>query len=160
SSPVSDPPPASPESASSLTISSLTRPARSVSSYPIAQRWWTLDIVPLGRGASGSGLLATPAPPGDLGHVVAVLADVLLVLDRLVADRLLRVRRSRPQLWQPVDHVGDQVEAIEVVPDRHVERRGGRSLLLVSADVQVVVVRTVVREPVDEPGVAVEGEDD
>src|SRR6266516_1101440 len=85
---------------------------------PIFRRALTrLDIVPSGRcGPAASLLLATPSPAGDLGHVVAALVDVLLVLDQLVAARLLRVRRSRPELRQPVDHVGDEVKAIHVVP--------------------------------------------
>ena len=37
----------------------------------------------------------TPSPVADLRHVVAVLGDVLLVLDQLVADRLLGVGGAR-----------------------------------------------------------------
>ena len=40
-----------------------------------------------------------------------------------------------------VDHVHDEVEAVEVVEHDHVERRRGRALLLVAAHVEVVVVR-------------------
>ena len=59
----------------------------------------------------------------------------------------------------PVDHVHDQVEAVDVVEHDHVERRRGRALLLVAAHVQVVVVRAPVGQPVDQPRVAVVGED-
>src|SRR5262249_62226449 len=72
-----------------------------------------LDVVPFGRRAPrSSGSLAAPFPAGDLGHVVAVLGDVLLVLDQLVPDRLLRVGRPRPGLRQPGDEVGDQLGAL------------------------------------------------
>ena len=54
----------------------------------------------------------------------------------------------------------DEVEAVEVVEHDHVERRRGRALLLVAAHVEVVVVRAPVGEPVDQPRVAVIGEDD
>src|SRR6185295_12067063 len=35
---------------------------------------------------------ALPAPPGDLGRVLAVLLDVALVIDQPIADRLPEVR--------------------------------------------------------------------
>jgi hypothetical protein len=59
-----------------------------------------------------------------------------------------------------VDDVADQVEAVEVVQHRHVEGRGGGALLLVAAHVQVAVVGAPVGQPVDQPRVAVVGEDD
>ena len=60
----------------------------------------------------------------------------------------------------PVDDVHHEVEPVEVVEHDHVERRRGRALLLVAADVEVGVVRPAVGEPVDQPRVAVVGEDD
>ena len=89
-----------------------------------------------------------------------MLADVLLVLDQLVAHRLLDVGGHGRSLRHAVDHVAGQVEAVEVVQHRHVERRGGGAFLLVAADVQVVVVGAAIGQAVDQPGVAVEGEDD
>ena len=60
----------------------------------------------------------------------------------------------------PVDDVHDEVVAVHVVDDEHVERRGRGALLLVAADVQVVVVGAPVGQPVDQPRVAVVGDDD
>src|SRR5499425_2576743 len=58
-----------------------------------------LDVVGFGRPDScGCGFLS-PSPAGDLGHVVAVPANIFLMLDALVSDRLLRVSGPRPQLW-------------------------------------------------------------
>ena len=68
-----------------------------------------------------------------------------------------RPRASRAR--GPVDHVDDQVVAVEVVEHHHVERRGGRAVLLEPVHVQAVVVAAPVGEPVDQPRVAVEGED-
>src|SRR5262249_15649485 len=66
------------------------------------------DVVRSGvRAACTLDRRAAPAPVDDLRHVVAVLGDVVLVLDQLVPDRLLRVRRPRPELRQPVDDIGD-----------------------------------------------------
>ncbi len=45
------------------------------------------------------------------------------------------------QPGDPVDHVHDEVEPVEVVEHDHVERGGRRALLLVAAHVEVVVVR-------------------
>ncbi len=101
-----------------------------------------------------------PPPLGDFRHVVAVLVDVVLVFDKLLAERLLEVRRPSAQLRQPVDHVHDQVAAVQVVQNHHVERSRGRAFFLVAAHVQVLVVRAAVGQAMDQPGVAVEREDD
>ena len=50
-----------------------------------------------------------PLPVADLGHVLAVLADVLLVLDQLVAAPPAWRRRPCPRAVEAVDHVPDQV---------------------------------------------------
>ncbi len=52
------------------------------------------------------------------------------------------------------------MEAVDVVEHAHVEGRGRRALFLVAAHVDVVVVVAPVSEPVNEPRIAVEGEDD
>src|SRR5262245_31020523 len=56
-----------------------------------------------------------PAPVADLGHVLPVLADVPLVQRELVRHLLAVVRRARAERGHAVDHVLDQVEAVEVV---------------------------------------------
>jgi hypothetical protein len=66
---------------------------------------------------------------------------------------------ARAEPGHAVDHVHHQVEAVEVVEHHHVERRRGRALLLVAAHVEVVVVGAPVGQPVDQPRVAVVGED-
>ena len=54
----------------------------------------------------------------------------------------------------------DEVKAVQIVEHGHVEGGGDGALFLVAADVQVVVIGAAVGEAVNEPGVAVEGEDD
>src|SRR5262249_3554898 len=63
-----------------------------------------------GTHPSGSRFLPPP-PAGDLGHIVPIPGDELLMVDELVADRLLRVGGARPKLRYPVDHIADQMEA-------------------------------------------------
>src|SRR3984893_11940377 len=89
-------------------------------------------------------------------HIVAVACNVLLVLDQLVAHLLLCVSGKVAELRHAVDHVADEMEAVEVVAHDHIERRGRRPLLLVAANVDVAVVGA----PVDQPGIAVMGKDD
>ena len=73
---------------------------------------------------------------------------------------LLDVSGLRSDLRQAIDRVHHQVEAVHVVEDRHVERRRDRPLFLVAADVQVVVIRSPIGEAMDQPRIAVVGEDD
>src|ERR1700674_1952578 len=73
-----------------------------------------------------------PAPVLDLGHVVAVAGDVLLVLNQLIAHRLLGISGDIAELWHPVDHVRRQMKPIEVVADDHVEGGRRRPFLLVA----------------------------
>src|SRR5262249_17894110 len=62
------------------------------------------DIIALrGTGATGPcGFGLAPPPTADLGRILAVLVDILLVVDQRVADRLFGVGRSRPQLRNAV----------------------------------------------------------
>src|SRR5665647_2799541 len=102
----------------------------------------------------------TPLPVSDFRHVFAVLVDVLLVLDKLVLELLLQVDASVAGLWQAVDGVHHEMEAVQIVQYRHVEGRRDSALFLVTADVDVVVVRATVGQPVNQPRIGMEGEDD
>src|SRR4051812_44214753 len=65
-----------------------------------------LHVVPLRRSASQRRrLLSAPFPAADGRNVVAVLFDVLLVLDQFVVNRLLEISGPRAELRQAVDHV-------------------------------------------------------
>src|SRR5256885_14033795 len=82
------------------------------------------------------------------------------MLERAVAHCVLEVIAAAGELRQALDDVLDEVEAIHVVQHRHVEGGGDRAFLLVAAHMQVHVVPAAVGEAMDEPGIAVEGEDD
>ena len=64
------------------------------------------------------------------------------------------------QTRHAVDDVDDQVEAVEIIQHHHVERRRGRPFFLVPANVQLMVIGPAIRQAMDQPGIAVEGEDD
>src|SRR5581483_5862412 len=101
-----------------------------------------------------------PGPVADLRHVLAALANILLMLHEFVAQELLEVRAGPLQARDTIHHVARQVIAVEIVQYRHVKRRGRGSLFLVTADVHVVVIVPAIREPVNQPGITVVGEDD
>ena len=82
------------------------------------------------------------------------------MLDQLVADLLFHVRTTGAESRNTVDRVLCEVIPVEVVSHDHVERGRRRSLFLVSAHVQVAVVAPPIRQAVDQPRIAVEGEHD
>src|SRR5262245_32363218 len=99
-----------------------------------------LHVVALGRGAASGAsrrgaVPRRPAPARDLRHVVAVLPNVVLVLEQLLLDRLLEIGGAGAQLRQPGDHGLHQMEAVRVVEHHHVEGRRGRALLPVAVHV-------------------------
>jgi hypothetical protein len=65
-----------------------------------------------------------------------------------------------PVCRHAIDCVHHEVEAVQVVQHRHVEGGGDSPLLLVTADVDVVVVGAAITQPMDQPRLGVEGEDD
>src|SRR5271156_3960496 len=79
-----------------------------------------------------------PAPVANLRQVVAVLADV-----ELMAFHVSPIPRRRllDLIAQPRNapyNVERELEAIEIVQDDHVERRGRGALVAVTTDVDVV----------------------
>ena len=86
--------------------------------------------------------------------------DVLLVLDEFILQLLLQKSSCVTGLWQAVDGVHDQVEAIQIVEYRHVEGGSDGAFLLVATDVDVVVVGAPVDQAVDQPRIGMESEDD
>ena len=72
-----------------------------------------------------------------------------LVLDQFVANGLLGVSGLGAKLRQAINHVGDEMKAVQVVHHHHVEGSRGRAFFLVTARVQVLVVGAAIRQPVD-----------
>ena len=92
--------------------------------------------------------------------ILAALVNVLPMLEQRIPNGLLCVGRASAELWEAINHVLHEMEAIELIEHHHVERSRGRALFLVAADVQIPVVLPAIGEPVNEPRIAVEGEDD
>src|SRR5207245_10542090 len=81
-----------------------------------------------------------PNPGGDIGRVLAVVARVLPAAQPPVDHLLPDMSRRGTERRHAVDHIDDEVVAIEVVEHDHVDGRGRRGFLLVSADVAVGVI--------------------
>ena len=75
--------------------------------------------------------------------------DVPLVLDQLIIDRLLGVGGRAIGQLHMVDNLPHEMEAVEMVADHHVERRRRRALLFEPVDVDILVVGTLVGEPMN-----------
>ena len=86
--------------------------------------------------ACGSGAPAT-IQSRDLGRVLALEPGVRPRLRSACRPSAGGRGRPRREPGHPVDHVDHEVEPVEVVEHDHVERRRGRALLLVAADVDV-----------------------
>ena len=66
----------------------------------------------------------------------------------------------RLQAGHTIDDIHGQAEAVDLVLDRQFQRRIDVAFFLVASHVQVCVVLAAIGEPVDQPGIAVEIEDD
>src|SRR5690348_13143592 len=71
---------------------------------------------------SGVPRAGIPFPVADLRHVFAVRVDVALVLDQLFLQPRAHLGCLRRETRHAIDHVADEMKAIEVVQHDHVER--------------------------------------
>jgi len=90
-----------------------------------------------------------PFPVPDLGHVFAVDRDILFMLYQLVVKPFLDSARCGMEFFNAVDNVVNEIETIDLVHDRHVERGSSRAFLFVASHVKVPVIGPAVYEPVD-----------
>src|SRR4030081_474476 len=105
-------------------------PASSASPSPTRLTFSELEPALTTRTFTGPGSM-WPGPVADVGGIVADFAGVLPVPHPLVLHELADGRGLRSQPVHAVDHVHDEMEAVEVVEHHHVERRRRRSLFFV-----------------------------
>ncbi len=86
--------------------------------------------------------------------------DVEFVIDQQIAQFLFVASGPRGKAGDAVDDIHRQMEAIQIVEDRHVEWGGGRAFLLITANVQIIVIGAAVSEAMDQPRISVKREDD
>lgn len=118
-----------------------------------------LEAAGLTRWLACRKLSGTPAPISDFGQVLAVLLNISMVRFELAFDRGYDAVDLRSEPGNATNGGERQVETIDRVHHRHVERCGGRAFLLKAVDVEIDVVFAPIGETVDEIGIAVIGED-
>ena len=89
-----------------------------------------------------------------------MFVDVGFVFDQFVAHFLPDRIADFLQLGDALDGINNEVKAVEVVEDDHIERRGRRAFFLVAANVELRVIGAAVSQAVNQPRVAVKGEND
>ena len=112
------------------------------------------------RARTALGHLVRPLPRLNVGVIDAMLVSIIPALNLEIAEFLFCVSSDSLQLWNAVNRINGQAEAIDLVLDGQIERRVDVSFFLVAANVHVVMVRTPISQAMDQPRVAVEGEDD
>ena len=86
--------------------------------------------------------------------------DIFLVFDQFITHELLEVGADALQFWHSIDDVGGEMIPIKRVHDGHVERRRGRALFLIPANVKIRVAVPAISQAVYQPRVSVIGEHD
>src|ERR1700733_14698125 len=81
-----------------------------------------------------------PAPVANLRQVVAMFADIELVAFHIGPIPRRRLLDLIAQPWNAPDSAECELEAIEIVQDDHIERRGRGALVAVTTDVDIVVI--------------------
>lgn len=102
--------------------------------------------------------LVDPSPIADLGHILAVRANVSPVLKQFAVHRLLQSDADALQLRHPVKHAMHEMVAIETVQHGHVEGCRRRAFLVVTTHVNVAVICPAVGETMDRPRVTMVSE--
>ena len=105
-------------------------------------------------------LLVRPHPVGRVWFIDAVFVCVIAAFDLLVEETLPRVTADSLQLGNAIDDIHSQTEPVDVVVNGEFQRGVDIALLLVAANVHVAVVVAPVRQPMNQPGISVEIEDD
>ncbi len=104
--------------------------------------------------------LPRPFPVANFFFVDAFGVSVVDALDDLVLQPFLDVRADGAQARNAIDDVDRQIEAIDLIEDREFERSVDVALFLVSAHMDVVMIRAPVGELVNQRGIGMEVEDD
>lgn len=87
---------------------------------------------------------AAPLPLADLRHIFTVFIDVLFVLNQLILQLLLEVPPPRAGLRQAINGIHREMEAIKLIEHGHVESGRDRTLFLIAANVNAVMIGTAV----------------
>lgn len=96
----------------------------------------------------------------NFGHVFAVRGYVLLVLMQFAVEQLRCLTGYLAHPQHAPNHVRCELEPVQLVEHRHVEWGCSRAFLLITSHVEVVMIVTAVRQAVNQPRIAMIGEND
>ena len=85
--------------------------------------------------------------------------SIIHALDNLPLQPLLRMRRRRLQPRHSINHIDRQIEPVNLIQNRQLQRRIDIPHLPVPAHVNVVMVRPPVRELMDQRSIRMKIED-
>src|SRR5579863_1324810 len=105
-------------------------------------------------------LIEIPSPIENFRQIDPMATDVIFVVKEPIADELLEISGLRSQTRYAVHDVAGEVKAVNLIEDHHVEgcRRG--SLLLISPNMEIGMIRPAIRQAMDQPGITVVGKND
>ena len=99
--------------------------------------------------ALASTLVGRPLPAANLGTVHSMLVSMMAACDLKVAKFLFGVRADPLQSRDAVNRVDRKTEPVRLVVDGQFHRRVDVALLLVTANMQVVVICAAIGETVN-----------
>ena len=98
-------------------------------------------------------------PIADFGHVLEMFADVRVVFVQFAVEHVYRVGGLRAQPRNMLEGINRQVVPAHFIQHHHIERSGGGALIVEAAHMEAAFVRAAVHHAVNDPAIAVEGED-
>src|SRR6516225_5396067 len=110
--------------------------------------------------ALSSSLLIRPLPTANFGVVDSVLVSMALARKLAITKFFFSMRSNPLQFFHAVNGVDGKAEAVRLIVNCQLHGRVNVSLLFVTAHMQVPVICAAVSETVNQPGVAMEVEND
>ena len=99
-----------------------------------------------------------PLPVGKFGLVDTILVGVVSAFDLHIFELGFGMCTSALKLWNSVDDIHGNCEAVNLVIDCQLQRRVDVAFFLIAAHVKIGVIGASVSESMDQPRIAVEVE--
>src|SRR5579871_3716894 len=98
-----------------------------------------------------------PLPVPDLGHILQVPADVVVMLIQLLSKQLDCIRRLQTKPRNMLQRIESEVKAAHFVQHHHVEGRGGCTAVHVTMHVEAAFIGAPMNEGMNEPAIVMKG---
>ncbi len=103
--------------------------------------------------------LMRPLPVHYIWTIDAMLVGIGCASNLLIFKHLFHMSTSNFKFWNSIDYIDRDAETVNLILNCQIKRRVNIPLLLIATHMDVVMVCTAVGESMDQPGVAVEVED-